>query len=89
MRTPVFPIVKNYFTQNTQQHAISCLRLSIALGVIRRGSAVLDLIIVQDFSNILINKRGTIIANDFVRNAKPCDNMFMDEVGHGCTSRLA
>ena len=50
---------------------------------------MLDPIMLQDFSNILINKRGTIIANDFVRDAKPYDNMFTDEVGHGCTSRLA
>ena len=68
---------------------ISCLCLSIALGVIRRGSAVLDPIMFQDFSNILVNKRSAIITNDFMGYAKPCDNVLMYEVSHGCTDCLA
>ena len=80
MKAPALTIVKNYFAQNAQQHVISCLRLSIALGVIRRGSAVLDPIMFQDFSNILVNKRSAIITNDFMGYAKPCDNVLMYEL---------
>jgi hypothetical protein len=54
-----------------------------------RGSAVLDPIMLQDFSNTFVNKRGTIITNDFVKNFKPCDNVFTDEVSHDCTNCLA
>ena len=50
---------------------------------------MLDPIMLQDFSNILVNKGGTIITNDFVRNTKPCDNVFTDEVIHGYNSCLA
>uniref|UniRef100_A0A2N9HSJ8 Aminotransferase-like plant mobile domain-containing protein n=1 Tax=Fagus sylvatica TaxID=28930 RepID=A0A2N9HSJ8_FAGSY len=32
--------------------------------------------------------RSTIITNDLVRDAKPCDDVFTDEVGHGCSNGL-
>ena len=66
MRAPALTIIEDHFTQNAQQHAISCLRLSIALGVIRRGSAVFDPVMFQDFFNILVYKRSAIITNDFM-----------------------
>ena len=89
MRVSALTIIKKHFTQNAQQHAISCLHLSIALGVIRRGSAVLDPIMFQDLSNILVDKKGAIIANDFMRYAKPCDNVIPNEISHGRTGCLA
>ena len=50
---------------------------------------MLDPVMLQDFSNILINNRGAIITNDFMGYAKPYDNVFADEVSHNCTSCLA
>ena len=43
----------------------------------------------QDLSNILVDKRGAIIANDFIRYAKPCDNVLSDEISRGRTGCLA
>ncbi len=48
-----------------------------------------DPIVFQDFSNTLVDKKGAIITNDFIGYAKPCDNVFTDEVSHSCTSCLA
>ena len=48
-----------------------------------------DPIVLQDFSNTLVNKRGAIITNDFIGYAKPCDNVFPDEDSHGYTSCFA
>ena len=44
---------------------------------------MLDLVVLQYFSNIFVNKRSTIIADDLVGNVKPCDDMLSDEIGHG------
>ena len=43
----------------------------------------------QDLSNILVDKRGAIIANDFMRYAKPCDNVLPNEISHNRTNCLA
>ena len=68
---------------------IGRLRLSIALGVIRRESAVLDPVMFQNLPNILINKRSAIITNNFMSYAKPCDNVLTDEISHDRTDCFA
>ena len=42
----------------------------------------------QDLFNILVNKKSVFITNDFMRYAKPCDNVLTDEISHSRTSCL-
>jgi hypothetical protein len=48
-----------------------------------------DPVMFQNLSNILVNKRSAIITNDFVRYAKPCDNVLTDEITNSRTGCLA
>ena len=89
MRIPTLTIIKNHLTQNPQQHAVGSLRLPVTLWVIRCRPPVLDPVVLQHFSNIFVDKRSTIVADDLVGNAKSCDDVLSDEVGHGCSGGFA
>ena len=70
----------DHLVENSQQYSISCLRLAIALGMVRSRPSMLDVAIVKQFVDIFVDKGSTIIAKDLMRNAKSINYMLTDEI---------
>ena len=54
--------------------------MTIALWIIRRRLAVLDVAMVKYFPDIFVDKRSAIVSNNLVRDAKSTDYVLSDEI---------
>ena len=70
----------DHLAENSQQYSISRLRLAIALEIVRSRLSMLDVVMVKQFTDILVNKRSAIIANDLMGDAKSINYVLTDEI---------
>ena len=80
MGFPVVPIIKHHFAQNSQQHSVCGLSLPITLRVVRCGTSMLDPVMFQHFSHILVYEWSTIVGDELVWYAKMSDYVLSDKV---------
>ena len=70
----------HHLAENSQQYSISCLRLAIALGIVRSRLSMLDVAMVKQFTDILVDKRSAIIADDLMEDAKSTNYVLTNEI---------
>ena len=80
MFTPSSLIFVDHLAENSQQYSISHLRLAIALGIVRSRLSMLDVVMVKQFTDILVDKRSAIITDDLMRDAKSTNYVLADEI---------
>ena len=80
MFTPSSFIFVDHLAENSQQCLISCLRLAIALGIVRSRLSMLDVAMVKQFTDVLVDKRSAIITDDLMRDAKSTNYVLIDEI---------
>ena len=80
MFTPSSLIFVDHLAENFQQHSISCLPLTIALGIVRSRPSMLDVVMVKQFVDIFVDKGSTIIVENLMGNAKPTNYVLTNEI---------
>ena len=70
----------DHLVENSQQHSISCLRLTIALGIVRSRPSILDVVMVKQLADIFVDKGSTIISDNLMGIAKPTNYVLTDEI---------
>ena len=73
-------IFVDHLDENSQQYLISCLRLAIALGIVRSRLSMLNVAMIKQFTNIFVDKGSAIIANNLMGNAKSTNYVLTDEI---------
>ena len=80
MFTPSSLVFVDHLAENSQQYSISCLRMAIALGIVRSRLSMLNVAMVKQLMDIFVDKTSAIIANDLMGDAKSTNYVLMDEI---------
>ena len=86
MVIPFSPILVFHFFKDLQHHPISGFNLTISLWVVWCRSSMLDVIRLSQVLHVFVYERGPIVTNQSLRDPECCNDVFSNEVCHGCSS---
>ena len=79
-------VVMLHLLQDFQYNSVGCLSLAVPLRVAWSRSPVLNAILLQQTSHILVYKWGPIVTDQIPGDPKSGDNVLTDEIGDYCPS---
>ena len=86
MVTPFPSILLLHLSKDLQHHPISGLSLAISLWVVWLRPSMLDVICLSQPLHVFVYERGPVVIDQSLRDPKPCNDMFSNEVCYGCSS---
>ena len=76
------------FFKDLQHHPVNGFNLTISLWVVWCRPSILDVICFSQVLHVFVYEWGPIVSDQSLGDPEPCNDVFLNEVCHGCSSGL-